>query len=120
MEENVQSVPQAPVSEDNSYVMPAPPDNSGKNKLIIAGLSFFVVVLLAGTAFLFLSSSTPQQGKKIATNQIQASPTPTPAAASDVVATTEYKNPFDSKTQYTNPFDENKNPFDTLSQLVEQ
>ncbi len=26
----------------------------------------------------------------------------------------EYKNPFDKKTNYTNPFSEYKNPFDTL------
>jgi len=33
-----------------------------------------------------------------------------------VSLTKEYNNPFDTKTQYTNPFSNYKNPFDNLTQ----
>lgn len=36
------------------------------------------------------------------------------AAVPEVQLKTEYQNPFDKDTQYTNPFSEYKNPFDSL------
>lgn len=36
--------------------------------------------------------------------------------APNVALKTEYKNPFDKKTQYVNPFAETKNPFANLNE----
>lgn len=124
MEENQAAVPQSLPTEDKPYILPSVENQNGvKNKLLISGLGFFIVVMIASTSFLFLSGTSPQTVKKntaIQSDKNLSSSAPVADAPSNVTVATEYKNPFDAKTQYTNPFDETKNPFDALDQLVQQ
>lgn len=124
MEEN-QTVSFQPLSEaDKQYVLQTVEDQSGtSNKLLISGLGFFLIVMIASTSFLFLSGTTPQTVKKNIAIQPEKNllqPTPADDEQTNVTVATEYTNPFDSKTQYTNPFEETKNPFDALDELVQQ
>jgi flagellar basal body-associated protein FliL len=73
--------------------------NSSSKKYVVIVL---VVVLVTGVLFYLLAS----------TGQIKTpSLTQQPA---EVELRTEYKNPFKKNTQYENPFDEYKNPFNNL------
>ena len=67
-----------------------------------------VTVLIVGvlTFLVFGRGNLAQSVRQAVFNE-----TPKPASVS---LATEYKNPFDSDSQYVNPFSEYKNPFDTL------
>lgn len=67
-----------------------------------------VIFLAAGLAigvFIFLI---------LAFTGIIKSPIPLPLGGSQATLKTFYENPFDEKSQYINPLDEYKNPFDAL------
>lgn len=74
---------------------------------ILIVLLVVIVLLGGGVAFLFTSQSL----KKIQTYNKRLEQA---AAEPSVVLTAEYENPFDKKTQYTNPFSTYKNPFDSF------
>lgn len=69
-----------------------PKSNLRRNILIV---SVIFLVLASGITLFFLT-----QNKK--------------AKEPTVSLTKEYSNPFDAKTQYTNPFSDYQNPFDNL------
>lgn len=66
-----------------------------RRNILIAVTAVFLITLLVGTATFFLTQK--KQSKE-----------------STVSLTKEYSNPFDTKTQYTNPFSGYQNPFDSL------
>ena len=66
--------------------------NLRRNVLLV---SILVLILISGVIVFFF---TQNKGKKEPT----------------VSLTKEYNNPFDAKTQYTNPFSDYKNQFDNL------
>lgn len=66
-----------------------------------------IVLAVSGT-FFYVSKQ-----KKSA---LDATPAPivSPFASASATLKEAYNNPFDEKTQYQNPFEESKNPFDNL------
>ncbi len=66
----------------------------------IVPVLLIIIVILAGVVVYFVYS------KGLIKNPLQKSP--------EVGLKTEYKNPFQKESQYLNPFDENKNPFDVI------
>ena len=81
------------------------PVNNKKNLFINILLALGIVSL--GTLSVILVVN-----KTLKKNQI-AQISPTPAV---ITLKSEYSNPFDENTQYTNPFSEKINPFDNISQ----
>lgn len=70
-----------------------------KRVVIFLVLGFAVIVIV----FLILSYTG-----------VVKSPVPLPLGGSQATLKTFYENPFDEKSQYINPLDEYKNPFDAI------
>ncbi|MBI4021993.1 MAG: hypothetical protein HY372_01415 [Candidatus Andersenbacteria bacterium] len=71
------------------------------------------VVLLLILVILLMALSRGQKGESLVPSLPGLSQG---EAASEVVPQTEYENPFERDTQYVNPFDDTKSPFDSLQQ----
>lgn len=65
------------------------------------------LLLIAGGAFFYFSK---QKQTKAPTSTVA----PVQTASASATLKEEYKNPFDDKTQYQNPFSENENPFNNI------
>lgn len=81
----------------------------------IAHLLLIIVVLLGllgGVAFFIFRKNTVNKNKAVTDEKA----TITTSDSQDVQLTKDYENPFDEKTQYSNPFEEEKNPFDYLNE----
>lgn len=94
------SSPQPLVAENPSAVK-GPIDLNKKNILLSLGIILTVLALI--TALVLVKN------KKNPTGQITQQ-----ASKVQVPVRVEYKNPFDKKTQYVNPFSSYKNPLDFL------
>ena len=75
--------------------------NQKGNIFLFLVILFAVVTLIAG---LVIYKTFTNSTKKLAQS----------TEAIDVALKTEYQNPFDKKTQYTNPFNDYQNPFDQI------
>jgi hypothetical protein len=88
-----------------------------QDKSILLNILAALGITVAGTTAVILLMIVPFSKKKLATNTLPTK-TSTIQVASEpvVVVETEYQNPFDAKTQYTNPFSTTSNPFANLTQ----
>lgn len=75
-----------------------PPAGEAGNITLIP-LIIILLLIVAGVAYFLISKGTIK-------NPLQKQPEPQ--------LKTEYKNPFEKESQYLNPFDEYKNPFDVV------
>lgn len=109
-----QSSPQTPPAEDLH--------KHKKLSLFLIVTGFACCLLIGGMlAYLAVSSSAKNTSRR---SQPYAAPTPAIATATpidkrvepEVTIKEEYSNPFKKETQYTNPFSETTNPFDTLNE----
>ena len=91
----------------NTGVSPNTNDHKNKHiRLLVLVLLLFMATIIS--SLVIMASSSPQE-KKSAPPSIVSTPT-----QSTVTLKSEYKNPFDSNTQYANPFAQYKNPFDSI------
>lgn len=97
---------------------------SKHHRIALYGVLFLLVLLTAAVIMtvkiLFPSPlNSPSTNVQIPTQNSSVSITPTvpplvtPTSSVKVSLQNSYQNPFDKKTQYTNPFTQYKNPFDT-------
>lgn len=78
------------------------------HRIAFYALLLFIVLLTLTVIILVKAvSPTPQ-------NPIEDASQETSQQGASVELQTDYKNPFDKDTQYTNPFSQYKNPFDTI------
>lgn len=74
-----------------------PTSNIAPNrKPLIVVMAVLLIIIVVGALFYFV---------------ILKKPLPQLSGGPKVATKTEYKNPFDKKTQYVNPFETYKNPF---------
>lgn len=75
---------------------------------VLIGIGIVLVILLVALSVLF-SKGVVKSPSSLKTESPSQAP-----EQSTVDLETKYDNPFDTKTQYVNPFSSYKNPFDTL------
>lgn len=102
--------PKAKTFTDPSYYK----KGAGLPKSRFSFLTFFLLLILVASVWIFLITIEILPNPYLQHEEIGIfAPKPKKKTAS-VQLKNEYKNPFDEKTQYVNPFSSYKNPFDTL------
>lgn len=81
--------------------------------VLLVILSISVVITLKLVLPSSISNTTPKAANMILPT-LATAPASTAKIEPAVPLKQDYQNPFDAKTQYVNPFTQNKNPFDTL------
>lgn len=76
------------------------------HRLLIIG-SVSIIILLGIGTFLYLRNTSTKPAPSATVEQ-------TDTASNSAQLKTEYNNPFDKKSQYSNPFADYQNPFDNL------
>lgn len=71
------------------------------------GLVVFVLLSLIGVVVFFVFKGNVPKNRTTTIKTVDGQ---------TVQLTKDYENPFDEKTQYSNPFEEEKNPFDYLNE----
>lgn len=96
---------------ENKFPQPTAINN---NKIIIVVIILLIMVLSFLVILLFVLKSNKTSFLPSAT-QTESNTNISPTITGIVVpVVTSYDNPFEQKTQYTNPFSDNTNPFDNL------
>lgn len=83
-----------------------------KTILPIVTALVFMVLLIAGVGMGV--NYITRQNELLTSTPIPSPSVPTIGPQASVQLDVQYKSPFDEKTQYVNPFSEQKNPFDQL------
>lgn len=119
--QQVEQIEKQIAPEEQPHIISQEVEGAEGNKTILKNLlASMGIVIVGGSAVLvilfvpFTKKKTvtliPQETTTTATATIQLSSGPS------ITVETEYTNPFDTKSQYENPFIASKNPFSTITQ----